>query len=107
MTTDRGPAPLTPECPACHHRDHDPGSCHWCPYCELHIDDALAWVRRIDPDLFAEAVDAERERSGRLEAAARRVLRPVEESDGCCCYVCNCAAHAALRDALGEADREG
>jgi len=40
-------------CPACHHPDHDPGSCEWCPRCELHTDDAFAWVQRIDPDLIA------------------------------------------------------
>jgi len=51
------PAPLGPlvadGCPACHHPDHDPGSCEWCPRCELHTDDAFAWVQRIDPDLIA------------------------------------------------------
>jgi hypothetical protein len=33
-------------CPACHHRDHDPGSCEECPRCELHTDEALAFVLR-------------------------------------------------------------
>jgi hypothetical protein len=41
--TDRG------ECPACHHPDHDPGSCEWCPRCELHTDDAREWLDRIEP----------------------------------------------------------
>jgi hypothetical protein len=33
-------------CPACHHADHDPGSCEWCPRCELHYDEAADWLRR-------------------------------------------------------------
>jgi hypothetical protein len=41
-------------CPACHHHDHDPGACRECPAptCELHTDDALAWVERIEPELL-------------------------------------------------------
>ncbi len=41
-------------CPACHHRDHDPGSCPSCPRCELHTDEAFAFVLRIEPELLAE-----------------------------------------------------
>jgi len=40
---------MTYFCPACHHIEHDPGSCEWCPRCELHTDDALAWLLRISP----------------------------------------------------------
>lgn len=35
-----------PTCPACHHREHDPGSCPECPRCELHFDEAVAWLAR-------------------------------------------------------------
>jgi hypothetical protein len=42
-------------CPACHHPDHDPGACRrGCDRCELHTDEALDWVIRIEPDLLAE-----------------------------------------------------
>jgi len=39
------PAPV---CPACHHHDHDPGSCEWCAsgWCELHYDEVIEWLRR-------------------------------------------------------------
>ncbi len=41
-------------CPACHHRSHDPGSCHeGCDRCELHTDEALAFVLRYEPELIA------------------------------------------------------
>jgi hypothetical protein len=40
-------------CPACHHRFHDPGSCSECPRCELHTDEALAFVLRVEPELLA------------------------------------------------------
>jgi hypothetical protein len=33
-------------CPACHHADHDPGSCPDCPRCELHYDEAREWLAR-------------------------------------------------------------
>ena len=39
-------------CPACHHRAHDPGSCSECPRCELHTDEALAFVLRYEPELL-------------------------------------------------------
>lgn len=60
-------------CPACHHRDHDPGSCEWCPNCELHTDEALDWLMRHDPMLATvgspEAVAAY---AARRPAADRR-----------------------------------
>lgn len=40
-------------CPACHHRAHDPGACSECPACELHTDEAAAFVLRIEPELLA------------------------------------------------------
>jgi hypothetical protein len=40
-------------CPACHCPDHDPGSCRNCPKCELHTDEALAFVLRVEPELVA------------------------------------------------------
>jgi hypothetical protein len=40
-------------CPACHHHSHDPGSCPACPRCELHTDEALAFVLRYEPELVA------------------------------------------------------
>lgn len=39
-------------CPACHCPDHDPGSCPNCPRCELHTDEAVDWVRRVEPELL-------------------------------------------------------
>jgi hypothetical protein len=63
-----GLGPLVDDgCPACHHPDHDPGSCEWCPRCELHTDDALSWVERIDPALLVER--AARAGDGLREAA--------------------------------------
>jgi hypothetical protein len=41
-------------CPACHHREHDPGGCSECPRCELHTDEAFAFVLRVEPELLAE-----------------------------------------------------
>lgn len=39
-------------CPACHHREHDPGSCReGCDRCELHTDDAFEFVLRVEPEL--------------------------------------------------------
>lgn len=49
-------------CPACHHPEHDPGSCPECPRCELHVDEALIWVSRVareDYDEFVEAIEAD------------------------------------------------
>ena len=42
-------------CPACHHRFHDPGGCSECPRCELHTDEALAFVLRVEPELVEQA----------------------------------------------------
>jgi hypothetical protein len=50
-------------CEFCNHRAHDPGSCldeRACG-CEVHTDTALAFVRRVDPELFRAAALAERE----------------------------------------------
>ena len=46
---------LRGECPSCHHPDHDPGSCReGCgARCELHTDDALDFVLRVEPELLA------------------------------------------------------
>lgn len=49
-------------CPACHHLEHDPGSCPECPRCELHVDEALIWVSRVareDYDEFVEGIERE------------------------------------------------
>lgn len=43
------------DCPACHHRAHDPGSCSECPRCELHTDEAMAFVLRYEPELVVRA----------------------------------------------------
>jgi hypothetical protein len=40
-------------CPACHHAEHDPGSCPECPRCELHFDEAADWLRRNGQDKTA------------------------------------------------------
>jgi hypothetical protein len=39
-------------CPACHHRDHDPGGCGDCPRCELHFDEAVEWLARAGYVIF-------------------------------------------------------
>jgi hypothetical protein len=66
-------------CPACHHRDHDPGSCEWCPRCELHTDEALAWVMRIEPELIAEVEIA---RLRPIEEAARAMMLAYRDIEG-------------------------
>jgi len=75
------PAPLGPlvadGCPACHHPDHDPGSCEWCPRCELHTDDAFAWVQRIDPDLIATPAPLDGRRTAAAAAFAEALHRDV------------------------------
>ena len=45
-------------CPACHHRAHDPGGCSECPRCELHTDEAAAFVLRYEPELIAALATA-------------------------------------------------
>jgi hypothetical protein len=60
---DNGLAALLAEfdgsvCPACHHVAHDPGSCEECPRCELHTDEALAFVLRIEPGLLPDQAPA-------------------------------------------------
>lgn len=58
-------------CPACHHLDHDPGSCPDCPRCELHVDEALIWLSRVaraEYDEFVEGI----EHAATLRAAAHR-----------------------------------
>lgn len=71
------PSDSEPErpCPACHHPEHDPGSCPDCPRCELHVDEALIWlsgVAREDYDEFICGIEAEAARLA-LEDVAERV----------------------------------
>ena len=71
-------------CEFCSHREHDPGSCldeEACG-CAVHTDTALAFVRRVDPDLFRAATLAERETLDvdRLREAARRAGLPHDVS---------------------------
>lgn len=73
MTEPQQPATAADECPACHHRDHDPGACEWCSHCELHYDDALAWVARHAPDLLREAASPTREAEQRVIEALREL----------------------------------
>lgn len=84
-------------CPACHHEAHDPGGCSECPRCELHTDEALAFVLRYEPDLVARLLCKDPEHPLGAWCAdttgldrchdpeAARLAQPVEAPAGCLC----------------------
>lgn len=67
-------------CPACHHRAHDPGGCSECPRCELHTDEATAFVLRYEPELL---------RDRNIEAAIDDIIEAhnVEHGESCDCPI--------------------
>lgn len=67
-------------CPACHHRAHDPGGCSECPRCELHTDEAAAFVLRIDPEVLLDR---------NVEAAIDQIIQAhnVEHGESCDCPI--------------------
>jgi hypothetical protein len=94
MTTDRGPAPLTPTIRLTGQQLAESGAAIPEGY-------FLDWDEYED-FVPAATLDAERARSGRLEAAARAVVSEWFDGQG---FIGD--SIAALRAALGEADREG
>ena len=104
MTTDRGPAPLTPDARLALIRRsvEDIRKAEWDEGYATEYHPDTRCQSDFDADFLLATLDAERARSGRLEAAARAVVSEWFDGQG---FIGD--SIAALRAALGEADREG